>query len=146
MAEVKRLDAGGDILISGETAEDVQAALDDLLARGAKVVTPLGRVGKAWVAACTPAAQASAIDRTSTLDLRDIQAALRARRAGAELCQVEEAGLKRIITGPTHEAVYARLMELLEAGATVVTDPEEGFGGWIAVCDTGSPAPARGEE
>jgi hypothetical protein len=137
MAEVKRLDAGGDILISGDSREDVEAALQDLLARGASVITPLTQVGRSWVAACSPPPQAEDIDRTSTLDLRDIQAAQRKRRPEAALCQVEEAGLKRIVTGPTHDAVHARLAELLEGGAKLVSAPEESFGSWIAVCDTG---------
>ena len=137
MAEVKRLDAGGDILISGETPEEVDTVLQDLVARGAKVVTPLSQVGRTWVAACTPPREVHEIDRTSTLDLRDIQAAMRKKRPEAALCQVEEAGLKRIITGPTFDAVHARLSELLEAGATLVAPPEESFGSWIAVCDTG---------
>ena len=96
MAEVKRLDAGGDILISGETREEVDAALKDLVSRGADVVTPLSLVGRSWVAACTQPTNASELDRTSTLDLRDIQAAMRKRRPEAALCQVEEAGLKQI--------------------------------------------------
>ncbi len=137
MAEVKRLDAGGDILISGETAEEVDAVLQDLLARGAKIITPLSQVGHTWVAACTPAEKIEEADRTSTLDLREIQAAMRKRRPEAALCQVEEAGLKRIITGPSFDAVHARLAEFLEAGATLVAAPEESFGSWIAVCDTG---------
>jgi len=138
MAEVKRLDAGGDILISGATREEVDAALQDLLSRGATVVTPLTQVGKTWVAACTPAVEVSALDRTSTLDLRDIQAAMRKNRPEAALCQFEVAGFKRIITGPTHDAVHARLAEMLEAGATLVSPPEESFGSWIAVADTGT--------
>ena len=145
MAEVKRLDAGGDILISGDCREDVQAALQDLLARGANIITPLTQVGRSWVAACSPPPKAEDVDRTSTLNLRDIQAAQRKRSPHAAQCHVEAAGLKRIVTGPTHEAVYARLMELLEDGATIVTNPEETFGGWIAVCDTGTETPERGE-
>ncbi|MGE5639091.1 MAG: hypothetical protein ACM30H_03280 [Clostridia bacterium] len=137
MAEVKRLDAGGDILISGETREEVDAALKDLVSRGADVVTPLSLVGRTWVAACSQPTNASELDRTSTLDLRDIQAAMRERRPEAALCQVEEAGLKRIVTGPTFDAVHARLSELIEQGATLVSEPEESFGSWIAVCDTG---------
>ncbi len=141
MGEVKRLDTGdGDILISGATPEDVEAALQDLVRRGATVITPLSQVGRSWVAACSPPPKTRDIDRTSTLDLRAIQAAQRRLRPEAMLCQVEEAGLKRIVTGPTHDAVHAKLSELIEAGATLVSLPEESFGSWIAVCDTGSAA------
>ena len=141
MAEVKRLDTGGgDILLSGETRDDVDAVLQELVGRGAKVITPLGLVGRKWVAACTPPPKAADIDRTSTLDLSQIQAAIRQRRPEAALCRVDEMGLKRIVTGPTHDAVHARLAELLEEGATLVSPVKEEFGSWIAVCDTG-PAP-----
>ena len=138
MAEVKRLDTGENILISGETSTEVEAVLQDLLARGAKVITPLSQVGRSWVAACTKPPEVHAADRTSTLDLREILKAQRQRRPEALLCQVEEAGLKRIITGPSFDAVHARLAELLEGGATLVSDVEESFGSWIAVCDTGA--------
>ena len=136
MGEVKRLDTGGDILISGDSREDVEAALQDLVSRGSSVITPLSQVGHRWVAACTPPRKEHAADRTSTLDLRDIEAAQRQRRPEAALCQVEEVGLKRVITGPSRDAVYARLSELLEEGATLVSDVQEQFGSWIAVCDT----------
>jgi predicted enzyme related to lactoylglutathione lyase len=139
MAEVKRLDTGGDdIMISGQTREDVEAALQDLVDRGGKVITPLSQVGRTWVAACSAPPKVEDIDRTSTLDLRQIEAAQRKRRPEAALCQVEEAGLKRIITGPSYDAVHAKLAELLEAGASLVSHPEESFGSWIAVCDTGA--------
>jgi predicted enzyme related to lactoylglutathione lyase len=134
MAEVKLLDAGGDILLSSEDREAVDAALQDLLGRGAKVISPLTPVGHRWIAVCTTPPKVHAADRTSTFDLREIRAAQ--RRPGASLCRVEEAGLKRIITGPSRDAVDARLAELLEQGATLVSQPEESFGSWIAVCDT----------
>lgn len=138
MAEVKKLDAGGDILISGDTSAEVDAVLQDLLARGARIITPLSQVGRSWVAACSPPPEVHAADRTSTLDLREVLKAQRQRRPEAALCQVEEAGLKRIVTGPSFDAVHARLAELLEEGATLVSDVEESFGSWIAVCDTGT--------
>jgi predicted enzyme related to lactoylglutathione lyase len=136
MGDVKLLDAGGDILISGETRDEVDAVLQDLLGRGAKIISPLTPVGRSWVAACSPPPKVHDADRTTTLDLREILAAQRQRRPGASLCRVEEAGLKRIITGPSYEAVNARLAEFLEQGATLVSEPEENFGSWIAVCDT----------
>ena len=138
MADVKRLDAGDEILVSGATRDEVDAVLQDFLARGAKLITPLSQVGRSWVAACSPPPKVHAADRTSTLNMRDIQAAQRKRRPQAALCQVEEAGLKRIITGPTLDAAHARLAEFLEGGATLVSNPEESFGSWIAVCDLGA--------
>jgi len=138
---VKRLDAGGDILLSGEAREEVDAALKDLVSRGADVITPLSQVGKTWVAACTQPPKPKDVDRTSSLDLRDIQAAQRKQRPEAKLCTVEQVGFKLIVTGPTHAAVYACAQDLLEQGATMVSDAEESFGSWIAVFDTAGPQP-----
>ena len=139
MAEVKHLDAGGDVMISGDTREEVEAALQELLARGARLITPVTLVGRSWVAACAPRAQ---LDDTTTLDLAKVAAAQkRQRRPEAALCRVEEMGLKRIITGPTREAVEARVDELLAEGAQLVSAAEESYGSWVAVCDT-----AKGRE
>jgi len=132
---VKRLDAGGDILLSGETREEVDAALKELIGRGADVISPLSQVGRSWVAACTQPLNPREVDRTSSLDLRELQAAQRERRPEAALCQVEQVGFKLIVTGPSHSAVYARVQELLHEGATLVSDAEESGGTWIAVFD-----------
>jgi hypothetical protein len=35
--------------------------------------------------------------------------------------------------------VYARVMELLHEGVTLVSEAEKSFGTWIAVCDTAGP-------
>lgn len=133
---IKRLDAGGDILLSGETREEVDAALKELVGRGADVITPLSLVGRSWVAACTQPLKPKDVDRTSTLDLRELQAAQRKERPLAALCTVEQVGYKLIVTGPSHDAVYARVQELLEQGATLVSDAEESGGAWVAVFDT----------
>jgi hypothetical protein len=39
--------------------------------------------------------------------------------------------------------VHARLAELIEDGATLVSDVQEDFGSWIAVCDTGPDVPRK---
>jgi len=50
---------------------------------------------------------------------------------------VDELGLKRVVSGPTRDAVQARLDELVAEGAELVSAPEESFGAWVGVCDTG---------
>src|ERR1700682_2289492 len=145
MAEVKRLDLGGDILLSGETREDVDAVLQDFVRRRAKIVTPLTQVGKTWVAACTQPPTIHESDHTSTLNMREVQAAQRKRRPEAALCKIEQVGFKLIVAGPTHDAVHARLLELLGDGATLVSDAEESAGTWFAVCYTPARPPTRDE-
>jgi hypothetical protein len=137
---VKRLDAGGDILLSGETREEVDAALKDMVSRGADVITPLSQVGRTWVAACTQPPQPKELDRTSSLDLRELQAAQRKQRPLAKLCKVEQMGFKLVVTGPSHDAVYACVQDLLEQGATLVSDAEDDGGTWVAVLDTAGPS------
>ena len=98
---VKRLDAGGDILLSGETREEVDAALKELVGRGADVITPLSQVGKTWVAACTQPLQPKEVDRTSSLDLREIQAAQ--RKATGERADLEAGMAKYFATEAAQE-------------------------------------------
>jgi hypothetical protein len=130
MAEVKRLDLGRDILLSGENRDEVGAVLQDLRGRGARIVTPLVRVGKNWVAVCTQPSKLHEADRTSTLYLRELQAAQRMRSSKAALCEIQQVGFKFIVSGPTHEAVYACVLDLLEDGATLVSDAEQRDGIW----------------
>ncbi len=52
-------------------------------------------------------------------------------------CRVEELGLRRIVTGPTREAVAAKVEELAETGAVLVSAIEQADGVWSAICDTG---------
>jgi len=73
---VKVLDAGDKVLLSGQEAADVEAKLRYYVGRGSIVVSPVARIGSAWVAACTPPTQEA--DRSSTLDLAKILEAQRA--------------------------------------------------------------------
>jgi len=139
---VKILDAGDKVLLSGQEAADVEAKLQYYVGRGSVVVSPLARVGSAWVAACTPPVQEA--DRSTTLDLAKLLEAQRAAKAAPQaepesdgVCTVEKIGLKRLVTGPTLEAVRAITQRFLELGAGVESGPEEVFGQWSAVCDMG---------
>jgi len=49
--------------------------------------------------------------------------------------KVETFGFKRVITGPTVEAVRLKLQDLLERGAVLVQDAELADGVWTAVCE-----------
>jgi hypothetical protein len=141
---VKVLDAGGDILFSGTVRAEVEAYLNDHVARGAKVITPLSQVGRSWVAACRPSAAPGAADRTSTLSLSEIakaqekiQAPPKTEPVSDGICSIEKVGFKRLITGPSEAAVQEITRRFLEFGAGIVSPPEESFGQWVAVCDVG---------
>ena len=148
-AEVKVLDAGGELLLSGADRESVEAKLQYYVGRGSRLISAVSAVGSTWVAACTPPPQVHAADKTSTLNLADI---LKAQQQAAKpktepvsdgVCTIEKIGLKRMITGPNEEAVRAVTKQYLELGAGVESGPEEVFGQWCAVCDMGGTGPEK---
>lgn len=132
---VKILDAGARLLLSGTDADAVKAALYDLLQRGAKVVSPLARLGGHWVAACTPPIHAHPADSTDTLQFAS-PAAPQPEEA-SDPCKVESLGFKRIVTGPSRSLVRLKAEELVQMGATLIGDVELVDGAWTALCDTG---------
>ncbi len=91
----------------------VQKALDELAAKGARVVSPITRVGDKWMASCDhPEKRASE-------------------------CKVERLGLTSIVTGPTRQAVAAKVEELVDLGARLTGEIEQDGDVWTAVCDSG---------
>ena len=136
-SELKILDAGANILFSGATYGEVEAALARYVDGGSKVITPTSQVGQAWVAACT--VPKATLDDTQTLRLAEFKlpAAPKPPPEPTYGCRVEEVGLKRIVYGPSEAAVQLRVAQLMLKGAALVAEPEEAFGEWVAVCDTG---------
>lgn len=106
-------DAGPHLIVSGYERAAVQQALDKLAGEGARVVSPIQRVGDKWMASC---------------DHPQVR---------LNECKVEKLGLMSIVTGPTREAVAARVAELVERGARLTGEIEEDSGVWSAVCDSG---------
>jgi hypothetical protein len=90
----------------------VQKALDELAAGGAKLISPITQVSSKWMATCEhPKVSMSA-------------------------CKVQVLGRQRIITGPSREAVIAKMDELIRFGAVPVGQVHEANGTWTAICDT----------
>lgn len=139
MAEVKTLDAGDRILLSGAQAADVESALRSYLERGAKVITPPAQVGKSWIAACTIPPKTMTLEDSQALRLTEASASGSGQRA-VELedgCRVEELGFKRIVYGPSLVTVQRRVEEMKHFGAELIGEIEEADGEWVAVCDFG---------
>lgn len=106
-------DAGPHLIVSGHERAAVQQALDGLAGQGARVISPIQRVGDKWMASCDhPQVRLSE-------------------------CKVEKLGLTSIVTGPTREAVAAKVAELVERGSRLTGEIEEDGGMWTAVCDAG---------
>ena len=139
ISAVKVLDAGPKRLISGIEVAAVEAVLNDHLARGSKIVTPLTKVGSKWIAACTVPVKTHPADQTTTLNLAAFPAQVDpyADEADGE-CRIEKLGFKWIVKGPTKVAVQAKVEELVDLGAKLLGDIEvEENGQWVAMCDTG---------
>jgi phosphoglycolate phosphatase-like HAD superfamily hydrolase len=104
-------DAGTHFIVSGASQKSVQTALEQLAKNGCKVLAAPAQVGATWMA--TAANPKLAVAAT-----------------------VEKFGMKSIISGPTREAVEAKLRELRGFGAQVVQDIELIDGVWTAVCES----------
>jgi len=106
-------DAGPHLIVSAYDRAVVQQALDDLAAKGARVASPITRVGDKWMASCDhPGVRASE-------------------------CKVEKLGLTSIVTAPTRQAVAMKVEELVERGARLSGEIEQDGDVWTAVCDSG---------
>lgn len=103
-------DAGTHYIVSGHSQPRVQEAVKKLAGQGCKLIAPIAQVGSKWLAS-----------------VANPRLAVQAR--------VEALGFKRVITGPTLEAVQLKVQDLLELGATLVQDAELSDGVWTAVCE-----------
>jgi class 3 adenylate cyclase len=107
-------DAGQNLIISGYSQESVEKALAEL--GPVKLISPCSQVGDKWVATCEhPSMPISS-------------------------CRVEALGYTRIVTGPTREAVAAKVEELRNSGAFLIGNIESVAGTWTAVCELGAAA------
>ena len=119
--EVKILDAGEHLVLSGPTAEAVQAALNSFIKRGSKVVSQVGLVGRRWVAACDTPTTSTGLDTTQTLNLSDV-------------VKVLDANGMRMLSGPAASAVEHALNRYIEQGSTVISAVSQVGKNWVASC------------
>jgi class 3 adenylate cyclase len=108
-------DAGTHLIVSGYERAAVQKALDELAAKGARVTSQISRVGDKWLASCDHP------------EVRPTE------------CKVEKFGFTSVVTGPTRQAVEAKVQELLDLGARLQGKIEQDGEAWTAVCDSGGP-------
>lgn len=103
-------DAGSHFIVSGSTRQSVDAVLERLGKEGVKLLSPPALVGSKWMATCE-------------------------NRRHAVRVNVEQFGLKSIVSGPTREVVEAKVRELQQFGASMVQEIECVDGVWTAVCE-----------
>jgi len=106
----KVVDTGTALMISGSRSA-VEASLRDLVAKGATALSVPSQVGARWYATCTHPGEKQ------------------------EECKVENVGFKRVITGPSRNAVADKVADMVAFGAKLVGEIEEIDGRWTAVCD-----------
>jgi class 3 adenylate cyclase len=104
-------DAGTHFIVSGGSKERVAVVLERFAAEGARILSEPALVGTKWIATCE--------NRRATLRVR-----------------VEKLGLKSMVSGPSREAVEARVRELLQYGARLAQEIECIDGVWTAVCES----------
>jgi class 3 adenylate cyclase len=109
-APAQVFDAGTHFIVSAYSKRRVQEAVKKLAEQGCKLISPMAQVGSKWVAS---------VDNPKL----------------AVQAKVEALGFKRVITGPTLEAVQLKLHDLLERGAVLVQEAELADGVWTAVCE-----------
>jgi class 3 adenylate cyclase len=109
----KVLDAGQSLMLSGSSRASVKAALEELLAQGAKLIAPIAMIGNKWVATCTHPDAAGGV-------------------------KVEEFGLTRIVSSGNRQAVADKVEELVSFGGKLRGEIEKIDGVWTAVCDVQS--------
>ncbi len=109
-SSVQISDAGPHLIVSGASEAAVREALAELARKGRPSSGAVTRIGAKWFASVPNPARA-------------VEAS------------VQELGYTAVVTGPTREAVEARLRELLQYGARLVQPVELLDGVWTAVCD-----------
>jgi hypothetical protein len=106
-------DAGTSIIVSGYSKARVEEALTKLAEAGARIISPITKVSRTWMASCEHP------------------------QAAISTCKVAILGDKQIVTGPTREAVSAKVDELVHFGAVLFSEITFAHGVWTAVCHTG---------
>ncbi len=113
LRRVKISDTGDHVMITGEEKSAVEAALEALARKGARVLSAPAPLGNGWVAACEKA------------------------EAIANRCTVERIGFQFVVRGPNQAAVEATVRDLAARGAKQVGAIEHVGGEWVTVCDAG---------
>jgi predicted enzyme related to lactoylglutathione lyase len=121
-------DAGSSLVITAREKAAVEAAVSELVSRGAAIIAPPAQLGSKWVASCAKPAdgggQALGEDATRAV-------------AGNALLQgvkITAAGGNLMITGADRPTVHAAFAELVKRGARAISEPVPLGNKWVATC------------
>lgn len=138
MDQVKVVDAGAQLIVSGPSRAVVDAAVEALVAQGARVVSGAAQLGSRWVATCEKPAAAGS-DGAATGP--DFQA--NADDALLRRVRISDAGEHLMITGAEKNAVEAALEALARRGQRVLAPPAPMGNSWVAACEKAEAIAAR---
>lgn len=128
MEGVNISDAGMSLVITARERAAVEAAVVELVARGARVIAPPAQLGSKWVASCEKPAGGGgeALGEDATRKV-----------AGNALLQgvkITSTGGNLMITGADKPTVHAALAELVKRGARAISEPVPLGKNWVATC------------
>lgn len=130
MDQVRIVDAGSELMVSGPSRAEVDAALAALVAEGARMLAPAAQLGSRWVAICEKPEGASG---AAAATAQGTQASTDEALLGQ--VKISDTGDHLMITGPEQAAVAAALAALEREGARVLSAPAPLGNGWIAACE-----------
>lgn len=131
MEAVKIVDAGEQLVVTGGDREAVQAALDDLAARGSRILSPVAAVGSRFTATAShptdPPTPSAPDDAEWFTELERI-AALRS-------VTIADAGTHLILTANDRASLELALTQLAPAGVKPLGAIAAMGSRWIASCE-----------
>ena len=112
MHDVMTTRIGDSLMITGSTKASVEAAIAQLGADGARILSIVEPLGHRWMVICE-----------EPDDWR-------------KECEIVKLGMQLMVKGPTQKVVSSKARELISAGTRLVAAPSEATGGeWVAVFD-----------
>lgn len=137
------------ILISGVDEAIVSRMLNNLVTKGARVVSPPSRLGNHWVATCTnpeaedPAGAGPRVVNTAGPKVKaenvsemERRAQDAAQRAADRPVTVSDAGSAMLVSGGSQVAVKAALDALIKKGARLVAPVTRVGETWVGSCES----------
>jgi hypothetical protein len=130
MDQVKVVDAGAQLIVSGPSRAVVDAAVEALVAQGVRVVSAAAQLGSRWVATC---AKPEPAEGTAGVAGQDFQ--LTTDEALLRRVKISDAGEHLMITAAEKNAVAAALEALARRGQRVLAPPAPMGNSWVAACE-----------